>query len=341
MIDVHAKLAPATIAVIHSLQNYEFINNPPTILICPISKQIMLNPQKTQCCKKHIAMETIQDYQKNQQPCPFCSSKAIETTDDPILQKRTRAVKIFCPYKQEGCHWEGEIRHVSAHLHGKENHCPHSLAECPYSCGTSIQAHCTEKHLQHCTVFNAPLKCQHCGQEYPRDTPHMDSCPRMPVPCGYQCGQVMERGEFRAHLKVCPKLQTKHAEEEADYTQSEPEDENFLLGDKLLGIAKKMLALRSKLPDIRISLTETIIELELNSSGREVKEDAGDDDSLLREAEPKEDDDSLLREAELRQYKMELQQQEEQIETQLQTLREELHQTHKEITHSRHTESSY
>ena len=310
------------------LQNYEFVNNPPSIFICPISKQIMLNPQKTQCCKKHIAMETIQDYQKNQRPCPFCSSVPIETKDDPTLQERTRAIKIFCPYKHEGCHWEGEIRHVSGHLHSKGNQCPHTLAECPYSCGVSIQAHCTKKHLQHCTVYNTPLKCKYCAQEYPRDTSHMDTCPQVPVPCGYQCGEVMKRGELQTHLKVCPKLQTKHAEEEeVDYTQSDSEDENFLMGEKLLGIAKKMLALRSTLPDIRISLTETIIELELNSP-----------DTLSGELKEETDENSLPREAELRQKKAELQQQEQQTEMHLEKLREELHQIHEQINY---TESAY
>lgn len=296
----------------------------------------MLHPQKTKCCNKHVSKATIQQCEKNGDPCPFCFSTAIKFRADPSLQEKTRSAKIYCPYKLEGCHWEGEIMHVSNHLHGG---CWHSLTKCPHSCGASTQRHSREKHLQTCTVYNTPLQCQHCGLEYSRSDSHEDVCPNIPVCCPYKCGKRVERCEVKAHLKICDKLQTKTQnlpEEQIYYDTKDPEDHTYSglgavnetqkddknfrpAGYKLLGIAKKMIPLRSKLPTIRLSLLETRIQLQqtkLSSSGSIGAEE-------LESEQP---------ETTLRNIEAELQNEEEQIETEIAALRHKLHQAHREIT---------
>lgn len=301
----------------------------------------MLDPQKTLCCNKHISKTTIGLCRNQGHPCPFCFSAAIEFRADKSLQEKTKGAKIYCPYKHEGCHWEGEIRHVAHHLHAEENCCLHSLTKCPYSCGASTQRHSREKHLETCKVYNTPLQCQYCRLEYPRSESHEDVCPNIPVRCPYKCGKWVERSEVKVHLKVCYRLQTKKKqklpEEQIDngttsglkdhaspglsaVTNGEKDDEMFRpAGYKLLDIAKKMLTLRSKLPDVRLSLLETRIELkrtELNACHEQ------NETGRAQELESK--DETLKQQQTI--------QEAERIEKEIRALRQKLLQAHKQIT---------
>lgn len=319
-------------------QHYEFINAPSTHLMCPITQQIMLDPQKTQCCNKHLTREAIEHRQSNGEPCPFCYSTTIEFRADPLLQGKARGTKIHCPYKHEGCHWEGEIRYLSTHLHSEENSCHYKLLDCSYSCGASIQRHSRDKHLEICSVFNRPLKCLHCGLEYPRTKAHDEICPKLPVCCPYQCGEWVERSEAKRHLRVCNKLQTKprKAVEQIDsgdldgafqeHVPSEltaaKDDPNFRpTGYKLLSIAKKMLTLRSRLPDVRLSLLEAKIQL---------KQMEIDQQQCEATAAEQQEAEIEQKHAGLRAEEAELQNEEELIEREMTALRYELHQSHRD-----------
>lgn len=334
------------IVVFLQSQNYEFINVPPSHFICPISKHIMLDPQKTRCCNKHIAKETIQNRQRHGEPCPICFSTNFEFRPDPSLQEKTRTAKIHCPYSCEGCHWEGDVGRLSTHLRGADNYCPHSLIKCPHSCGDSAQRHSLAKHLDACTVFNAPLKCKHCGMEYPRTASHEDTCKKALVCCPYKCGEELERGKVQTHLKVCSKLQPtprKHESKPEEYVDCaidildsgrrhiakfpvHPDHE----GDQLLSIAKEMLTLRSKLPDVRIQLLEATMHLQQVALHKHIDRSEYGIECGVQEEQQLEQEEVALGVTE-----EELQREEEQIERELTSLRIELHKAHREITNKR------
>lgn len=300
----------------------------------------MLDPQKTKCCNKHLAREAIEHRQRTGEHCPFCSSATIESRADPILQEKTKGTKIYCPYKHEGCHWEGEIRYLSPHLHGEENSCHYTLLECSYSCGASIQRHSYEKHLEMCPAFNSPLKCQYCSLEYPRTEAHDETCPKIPVCCPYKCGEMVERSEVKVHLKGCKKLQTKphKAVEQVDFgdldgafrmplavSREGKDNPNFLpAGYKLLSIAKKMLTLRARLPDVGLRLLEVRIQLKQMEFDQQqchtIEATAGEQGEVEIEQ----------RDAELRVEEAELRNEEEAIEKEMTSLRNELHQSFRE-----------
>lgn len=310
----------------------------------------MLDPHKLQCCGKHVTKATTEQCREQGQPCPICLESNVESKPDPLLRDRVRAVRMYCPYKQEGCHWEGEIRHLTQHLHG---HCQYALLDCPHSCGAGVTRRSLDTHLTVCPVYNRPLECEHCGLEYSHDVSHLDECPRLPVYCQYKCGTELVREEILPHLKMCPKLQPKMPRPVAPH----PPDE--LDKPDLLDIARKMLEIRSRLPDIHKSLMDTkLAKFELeerkgrterggSSSPNEEKghgEDKGHQDGESQSAEGEgQGAEGEVQSAEgdlesLQERELELTIEEELMENELLTLREELHRVHREKWQTRTSE---
>lgn len=232
-------------------------------------------------------MDAIQERHAGGRPCPFCMSERAEFKPDDLLQEKTNAAKILCPYKHEGCHWMGEIRHLSKHLRAD---CVYAIQDCPYLCGVRTERESIQRHLEICKVFNTPLQCQKCSQAYPRNSSHQDECPEVTLHCPYRCGAQLKRGEIASHLKLCPMLRIKPRK---DHTDQVHHDWTSNEETTLLMTAKKLLQARSRLPEIRIEILKariSVTEIKVQkgkgqSEGDELEKELGAKVSQLEDEE--------------------------------------------------------
>ena len=80
---------------------------PPTLEIeCPVCFGILFEPYLSDCCGHHFCGTCMPKLRNN--PCPLCK-KRFSTMLNQYLQRQIKSVKIYCPQKQEGCEWTGEL----------------------------------------------------------------------------------------------------------------------------------------------------------------------------------------------------------------------------------------
>lgn len=235
------------------LQNYEPLSTT-THYLCPITKQLMLEPHKTSCCNKHLSHAAIE---QSSDTCPICMSTSMDAKLDPIFRERAHALKISCPHKYEGCHWIGEIRHLKAHLNGSENACRYALVSCPL-CGLNIQRYSVEKHLTKCSKQQ---RCKKCQKRCSRGNIFCGDCSEPENPCPYKCGEEIRPADILSHLKKCSKLATEATKDETDDVMSTVESTSLRpeYHDQFLDLAKSLLEKRLSFEDVRCELCENLL----------------------------------------------------------------------------------
>lgn len=219
----------------------------------------MVEPVKTLCCNRHMSRRTAEQAKKNG-PCPLCMEE-LQFKLDPHLREKISLIKIYCPYKCEGCHWMGDVRFVNTHLHHSDKYnCRYALIECPAKCGASVQRLSRDEHLEKCPQHNRHLVCLHCGAEYIAKENHKGVCPKHLVSCPYKCMEEMERENVAKHLRVCPKLQVKFKTPEETSSVETQENE---VGEEyvFLAVTKELSERTSELNDVRIEILKMKLKL--------------------------------------------------------------------------------
>ena len=185
-----------------ALRELDFIEPPPRDYFCPVSFDLLLQPQQTKCCGNHLSLEVTTRLQKEGKPCPMCNSEEWSADLDKYHSRRVHQVRVRCWYKDNGCGWEGDMNEFKKHA----NSCDKRPWECEY-CGLK----CTygegeEKHWPICPKF--PLPCpngcevgsvERCGMEQ-----HRSVCPLEPVACEmkeFGCSVVVPRKELATHMR--------------------------------------------------------------------------------------------------------------------------------------------
>lgn len=97
-------------AVQHAAQKeFDFIELPPQDYFCPVSFDLLLEPQQTKCCGNHLSLEVTTRLQKEGKPCPMCNSEEWSADLDKYHSRKVHQVRVRCWYKENGCGWEGDI----------------------------------------------------------------------------------------------------------------------------------------------------------------------------------------------------------------------------------------
>lgn len=98
---------------------YEFVN-PSQEFNCPVTKGVLLDPHQTLCCGNILSAEATTRIQGEGGACPLCNKESFKTYPDQNFRRRVSEQQVFCPNKNRGCVWKGEL----ANVHSHENSCP-------------------------------------------------------------------------------------------------------------------------------------------------------------------------------------------------------------------------
>ena len=122
----------------------DFCDVPPESLTCPICLLLLRCPHILSCCGAKYCEPCIGRVKAAGQPCPLCKqhfdSFIDKTTERKVLEMKTR-----CSRKNDGCEWEGQLRHLTKH---EMDECEWALVECRYSCGERVSRRLLAEHEQ-------------------------------------------------------------------------------------------------------------------------------------------------------------------------------------------------
>ena len=180
----------------------DFIKQPPLEYFCPVSLELLLEPQQTKCCGNHLSQEAAKKLQEEGKPCPMCKSEEWSADLDKYHRRKVHQVRVRCRYEGSGCGWEGSMHEFERHI----DSCVIRPWECEY-CGLK----CTygegvERHWPECHKFPEPCpngcevgSVERCGMEQ-----HRSVCPLEPVACEmkeFGCSVVVPRRELATHMR--------------------------------------------------------------------------------------------------------------------------------------------
>ena len=155
-------------------RDYDFVERPSQDFFCPVSLELLLEPQQLSCCGNHLSLEAATRLQREGKPCPMCNEQEWNVVLDKYHRRRVHEVRVRCPHKGSGCDWVGEVNGLKGHA----DSCAKRPWECEY-CG---------------------LKCTYGEGE----GKHWLTCRKFPEPCpnGCEVGSV-ERCNVEQHHSVC------------------------------------------------------------------------------------------------------------------------------------------
>ena len=156
-------------------KEYDFVEEPPPEYFCPVTYELLSDPQQTRCCGNLLSGEVVSRLQREGKACPLCSNPSFTVTDDKHFKRKANELKVRCPHKRNGCEWVGELGNSDQH----SNSCP-----------------------------KRPWQCKHCDFEGIYDvgtSDHLPNCTKYPEPCPNRCDiGTVPRYDMGKHLTQCP-----------------------------------------------------------------------------------------------------------------------------------------
>ena len=181
---------------------FDFVERPSQDFFCPVSLELLLEPQLTSCCGHHLSLDVANRLQRERKPCPMCNADGWGAFLDKYHLRRVQQVRVRCCHKDRGCMWEGEAKELEAHAVS----CSRRPWECKYCRLKCELGEGDEKHWPDCPKFPEPCpngcevgSVERCGIEQ-----HRSVCPREPVACKmkeFGCSVVLPRKELVRHMK--------------------------------------------------------------------------------------------------------------------------------------------
>ena len=155
--------------------DFNFIEPPSQDFFCPVSLELLLEPQLTSCCGHHLSLDAATRLQRERKPCPMCNDEGWNAMLDKYHRRKVHEVRVRCWHLNDGCEWAGQVNGLKRHAESCEKR--------PWEC-------------RYCA-----LKCTYIEGE----KNHWPTCPKFPEPCPNACevGSV-ERCNMEQHLSVCP-----------------------------------------------------------------------------------------------------------------------------------------
>ena len=156
-------------------QEYDFIEDLPQDFFCPVTFELLRDPQLTTCCGHLLSRRVVTKLQQEGKPCPVCKDPSFPSVPNKHFKCKVEELKVRCPHKRNGCKWEGELGNLDQH----SNCCP-----------------------------KRPWQCQNCDFRGTYDigtTDHLPNCTKYPEPCPNQCDiGTVPRCDMEKHLTECP-----------------------------------------------------------------------------------------------------------------------------------------
>ena len=154
---------------------YDFVEEPPREYFCPVTFELLSDPQQTECCGHLLSGKVVSRLQREGKSCPLCNDPNFKVINDKHFKRKANELKVRCPHKRNGCEWVGELGNLDQHS-----------SSCP----------------------KRPWQCKHCDFEGTYDvgtTDHLPNCTKYPKPCPNQCEiGTVPRCDMEKHLTQCP-----------------------------------------------------------------------------------------------------------------------------------------
>ena len=173
---------------------------------CQQCRRVLREPILTECCGQNFCRACIDPAVKDSKPCPFCGEAEFNSLRNKKTERKIFALDVYCPMRNRGCLWIGELRKRDEHLRAKDS-CEYFDVPCPQGCCEAVQRRHLTKHLESDCPKRAYL-CEHCDFKATYEVVsghHWPQCAKYPLPCPNQCGvDPVERCQFDRHLQECP-----------------------------------------------------------------------------------------------------------------------------------------
>ena len=198
---------------------YDFLENPPNDYFCPVTFEILKDPQQTNfCCGKHLSGVAADRLKHEGKPCPFCKKSPLQTTTDLFFKKLVLALVVRCNNKPLGCKWVGELGKLEEHLKcgSVDGECQYVSVACPNKCGIQMQRLSLDQHTSE-TCIKRKLTSQYCNekvndvrtlnenwlqcQKYPLRRTQKNTCTSIEGKLNFAgCGLKTQRGKIQERL---------------------------------------------------------------------------------------------------------------------------------------------
>ena len=183
-------------------RDYDFVERPSQDFFCPVSLELLLEPQQLSCCGNHLSREAATRLQREGKACPMCNGQRWNVVLDKYHCRKVREVRVRCPHKGSGCDWVGEVNGLKGHA----DSCAKRPWECEY-CGLKCTYGEGEgKHWLTCHKFPEPCPngCEVGSVERCNVEQHHSVCSLEPVACEmkeFGCSAVVPRKELATHMR--------------------------------------------------------------------------------------------------------------------------------------------
>ena len=132
---------------------------------CPICFDVLYQPKMVSCCKHSFCTHCIGRIESDKKPCPLCGQK-FDLTDNIQLIRILNSLKVYCPHRERGCEWKGELGDLQSHFN-KDPKSNKLFIGCPFQkiqCGL-CQSHSCERRLMTDHVLtqcpNRDVECEY------------------------------------------------------------------------------------------------------------------------------------------------------------------------------------
>ena len=192
-----------------------FVDSPPNDLVCKICLNVSCDAQQTNsCCGSNFCRECLERYVQStvvdRNICPYCRQPSFAFVPDLRAQRQILNLQVYCPNKQLGCTWTGELRSMENHINNfvsvANKGCLFTEVQCSNDCGRLIQRGLLEGHLKSDCKLRQ-VNCKYCSitgtyQWIVGD--HQQECQKYLVECPHHCniGSV-RREDMTGHLEEC------------------------------------------------------------------------------------------------------------------------------------------
>ena len=183
-------------------RGFIFVERPSQDFFCPVSLDLLLEPQLTSCCGHHLSLEAATRLQREGKACPMCNGEQWSAMLDKYHRRRVHEVRVRCWHMDNACAWVGEVNDLKRHTDACEKRpweCQYCALKCTYGEGE-------ENHWPACIKFPEPCpnRCEVGSVERCNMEQHRSVCSLEPVACEmkeFGCSVVVPRKELARHMR--------------------------------------------------------------------------------------------------------------------------------------------
>ena len=183
-------------------REFDFVKQPSQDFFCPVSLELLLEPQLTSCCGNHLSQEVVTRLRREGKNCPVCNGEQWSAVLDKYHRRKAHGVRVRCWNKDSGCGWVGEVKELKRHAVSCEKRpweCEYCGLKCTYGKGEG-------NHWPECPKFPEPCPngCEVGSVERCRVEEHRSVCPLEPVACEmkeFGCSVMVPRKELVTHMR--------------------------------------------------------------------------------------------------------------------------------------------